>query len=265
MIPLPPLAEQKAIVEKVGALMMTCRALEAQIEHSRTYAANLLQAVLREAFSGKFVAQDANDKPVPTTAKVIPFPIRIGNISPTDLQAGVIAMAYQRHEQAPKFLQHFHHVKAEKIVHLGEAHLGMDMERVPIKAQLGQNDYPRLKKVEFRAQKKNWFDVWQEKNGGAYTYYKKSSFDALLEKVAAALGERAAEVNARAGEVFQGIGMDAQAWLDRHRQVQVCGCKITAQPSPRPSSPPSSPPSRWLPNRLKWWHSTRTAMCERGW
>ena len=50
-IPLPPLAEQAAIVERVEALMITCRALEAEIEQSRTHAAHLLQAVLKEAFA----------------------------------------------------------------------------------------------------------------------------------------------------------------------------------------------------------------------
>jgi len=51
MLPLPPLAEQAAIVERVEALMATCRALEAEIEHARTHAAHLLQAVLKEAFA----------------------------------------------------------------------------------------------------------------------------------------------------------------------------------------------------------------------
>ena len=50
-IPLPTLAEQAAIVERVEALMTTCRALEAEIEHARTHAAHLLQAVLKEAFA----------------------------------------------------------------------------------------------------------------------------------------------------------------------------------------------------------------------
>lgn len=40
-----------AIVERVEALMTTCRALEAEIEHARTHAAHLLQAVLKEAFA----------------------------------------------------------------------------------------------------------------------------------------------------------------------------------------------------------------------
>ena len=51
LVPLPPLAEQAEIVERVEALMTTCRALEAEIEHARTHAAHLLQAVLKEAFT----------------------------------------------------------------------------------------------------------------------------------------------------------------------------------------------------------------------
>jgi type I restriction enzyme S subunit len=49
--PLPPLAEQAAIVERVEALIATCRELETEIERSRTHAADLLQAVLKEAFA----------------------------------------------------------------------------------------------------------------------------------------------------------------------------------------------------------------------
>jgi hypothetical protein len=38
-------------VERVDELMTTCRALEAEIEQARTHAADLLQAVLKEAFA----------------------------------------------------------------------------------------------------------------------------------------------------------------------------------------------------------------------
>lgn len=51
VVPLPPLAEQAAIVSRVEALMATCRDLETEIDNSRTHAADLLQAVLKEAFS----------------------------------------------------------------------------------------------------------------------------------------------------------------------------------------------------------------------
>ncbi|CAM8635874.1 RMtype1_S_EcoJA65PI-TRD1-CR1_like domain containing protein [Comamonadaceae bacterium] len=61
LIPLPPLAEQAAIVARVGALMEHCEALATEITHTRTHAAHLLQAVLKEAFT---------PTPRPTTAKL---------------------------------------------------------------------------------------------------------------------------------------------------------------------------------------------------
>lgn len=50
LIPLPPLAEQKAIAEKVDSLMETIDQLEQQIKHRKQLAEDLMQTVLREAF-----------------------------------------------------------------------------------------------------------------------------------------------------------------------------------------------------------------------
>ncbi len=47
---LPPLAEQKAIVEKVDKLMNIIDRLEQQIKHRKQLAENLMQTVLRKAF-----------------------------------------------------------------------------------------------------------------------------------------------------------------------------------------------------------------------
>jgi len=52
IIPLPPLAEQQAIVEKVDRLMAKIDALEVQVKERKTQADQLMQAVLREAFNG---------------------------------------------------------------------------------------------------------------------------------------------------------------------------------------------------------------------
>ena len=49
-IPLPPLAEQQAIVAKVEKLLAICDQLEARITQNQTYAEQLMQAVLKEAF-----------------------------------------------------------------------------------------------------------------------------------------------------------------------------------------------------------------------
>jgi type I restriction enzyme S subunit len=49
-IPLPPLSEQKRIVEKVEKLLQYCEALEGEIENSVGNAEVLMQSVLQEAF-----------------------------------------------------------------------------------------------------------------------------------------------------------------------------------------------------------------------
>ena len=125
---------------------------------------------------------------------MILFPIKIPNISATDLHAGIIARAYQLHENS-KRLDYYGHVKAEKISHLVEGHLGIDLERVPFKDAAGPNDYPHLKKVESRARKAGWFEVRQAQKDGAYVLTRLNGFDALVNKTANILGDRLSEVD----------------------------------------------------------------------
>lgn len=73
-IPLPPLAEQTEIVERVQGLMDRCRELEAEIERSRAHAAALLQAVLREAFAPATSASSAAAPALPTGTAAQPAP-----------------------------------------------------------------------------------------------------------------------------------------------------------------------------------------------
>jgi type I restriction enzyme S subunit len=52
-IPIPPLEEQKAIVQKVNALMECCDALEQEVQQSQQHSEQLMQSVLREVFEGE--------------------------------------------------------------------------------------------------------------------------------------------------------------------------------------------------------------------
>jgi type I restriction enzyme, S subunit len=52
VVPLPPLAEQQAIVARVDSLMATIDTLEAQVTERKEQAQMLMQAVLRKAFAG---------------------------------------------------------------------------------------------------------------------------------------------------------------------------------------------------------------------
>ena len=51
--PLPPLEEQKAIVQKVNALMGLCDRLEQEVNLSQEHSEMLMQSCLREVFEGK--------------------------------------------------------------------------------------------------------------------------------------------------------------------------------------------------------------------
>ncbi|KXO03072.1 hypothetical protein AYK81_28695 [Bacillus thuringiensis] len=53
VIPLPPLKEQKRIIEKVNQLMLLCDELEANIEQSKQESEKLMKAVLQEAVTVK--------------------------------------------------------------------------------------------------------------------------------------------------------------------------------------------------------------------
>lgn len=52
-IPLPPLSEQHAIVQKVSTLLAYCDELEQQVRQSRSDLEVLMQAVLGEVFGGR--------------------------------------------------------------------------------------------------------------------------------------------------------------------------------------------------------------------
>ena len=217
--------EQKIILEMIEEKFSEIDQLEQTITIALQQSDALRQSILKKAFSGALVAQDANDEPasvllarikaekaaqVVTTklrkpkktqalpeqvkTNVIPFPVKIPNISATDLHAGIIARAYQLHENS-KRLDYYGHVKAEKISHLVEGHLGIDLERVPFKDAAGPNDYPHLKKVESRARKAGGFDVRQAQKDSAYVLTRLRGFDALVDKTTAILGDRLSEVD----------------------------------------------------------------------
>ena len=63
VFPLPPLAEQKRIADEVKNRLASADELEAAISSGLKQAERLRQAILRDAFTGKLVAQDPTDEP----------------------------------------------------------------------------------------------------------------------------------------------------------------------------------------------------------
>lgn len=147
-IPLPSLKDQQTIVRQLDALRAETQKLEAVYQKKIADLEELKKSILQKAFAGELTSSVSVSASV---AKVITLQ-KVNGISATDLQAGITALALQKHIE--KNQQHsFHHVKAEKIIHLSEYILNIDLERNPVKDAAGPNDFTHAKKVESRARK----------------------------------------------------------------------------------------------------------------
>jgi type I restriction enzyme S subunit len=217
LIPLPPIAEQIAIVERVEALMTTCRAVEAEIERSRTHAAHLLQAVLNEAFAPasrvELVAQNEND----SSAVVLEGTLAESVTSRVKPKAFPIAARASRRTWTPRHSKGIFYrraaldcyviekldddpelgrTKLEKISHLLEYHCCIDLEREPIRDAAGPNDYPARIKVESLAKKQKWYSTRTREGGAKIDYVPGPHISKARSTATNFIGDRKAAVDA---------------------------------------------------------------------
>jgi type I restriction enzyme S subunit len=185
VIPIPTFSEQKTIVSKLESLLDESQKLENIYRQKINDLDELKKSILQKAFNGELTASNK-------ISNVIELPIRISDISTTDLQAGIVATAFQKHQERGKVLT-FGHVKAEKIVHLAQSILNIELDREPVKDAAGPNDFRRLKSVEFRAEKARYFKTIKQSYGG-FTYTPESQFDSIIEKTKTALDDKFTEL-----------------------------------------------------------------------
>lgn len=190
-VSLPPVATQRRQAAKLDELSRETQRLAALYQQKLAALDALKKSLLHQAFSGQLTANEPAT--VFDTKPILTFPIDIEGISPTDLHAGILAMAYRLHDEAGKSAE-FTHVKAEKIAHMVEARLGINLGRSPVRDAAGPNDFPRLKKVEHRAKMANWFDFHRSATDGPYRVKMLSGFDRHIEKTRAKLADRVADV-----------------------------------------------------------------------
>lgn len=177
---LPLIGDQRETAKQVLLAQAKSERLASLANQKLDLLVELKQTIRHKAFSGELTAGIA----APAT---IPFPATIEGISTTDLHAGILAIAHRAHEANDR-LGHFGRVKGEKIAHLVEACVGVDLGRTPVKDAAGPNDYPHLKRVEHRARMAGFFSV--RRLSERYELTPKGGFDGLIERASGALGER---------------------------------------------------------------------------
>lgn len=182
---LPSLDEQRWLAGRIQEAGHESQRLESLYQRKIEVLAELKQSMLHRAFAG--------DLPAGASAPGLTlFPMTAEPISTTDLHAGVLALAYEQHEATDR-LDDFGHVKAEKMSHMIESMIGIDLGRQPVKDAAGPNDFQHLQKVEHRARKAGYFD-FRKVEGGAYRVRKYRRFGDLIERTRAGLGDRCEEV-----------------------------------------------------------------------
>jgi restriction endonuclease S subunit len=170
---LPSKSKQDEIVFKLESLSEEIIRLQVNYKQKLDDFEELKKSVLQKAFAGKLNA-DVNKK-------------QIVKVSPTDLQAAIISLALQKH-QDKKTASTFGHVKSEKIVNTAQYYLNLDLDRNPIKDAAGPNDFSQLKKVESRAQKAGFFSV--NKINGRHEYKIGNQANVVLAKGQDVLGQK---------------------------------------------------------------------------
>jgi type I restriction enzyme, S subunit len=178
-VSLPPLSEQRRLKQAFARMAEATERAANTYERRLIALATLKQSILQKAFAGELTSR------LVARTKT---QVAIAGISATDLHAGVIAIAYQKHQGHLK-QNTFGHVKAEKIAHMVEARVGIDLGRNPVKDAAGPNDYPHLMRVEHRANMAGYFSVKRLAHG-PYSFSKKNKFDEIVRRSRAALGER---------------------------------------------------------------------------
>ena len=185
--PFPTLKEQQITVHQLDALRTETQKLEAVYQKKIADLEELKKSILQKAFAGKLTSSATLNV---SSNKTIPLQ-KVEGISSTDLQAGITAIALQKHSEQNK-QDVFGHVKAEKIVHLAEYVLNVDLERSPVKDAAGPNDFPHAKKVESRAAKAGFYTVAKraaDKETG-YIFTQGRSMNSLIQKTQKCLGKR---------------------------------------------------------------------------
>lgn len=161
-VSVPPFAEQTEIVAEVDRRLSAADAAETQVEHTLQRATRFRQAILKRAFEGKLVAQDACDdvdtgflsattlSPEPARAALHIAGRRVGGVN--FRRGAIAAYAVQALHASP----HFGRTQLEKVLHIVQAHLDVDLSLQFKRHAAGPFD-KAIFPLESLAQKKGWF------------------------------------------------------------------------------------------------------------
>lgn len=162
-IPLPPLHEQRRIETKVQQLLQIVKKLEEQVQQSQVQAQQLLQSVLKEAFSNK--AKENHEDKLQTTNEY-----KERSLESQAFFRKIVLAAHIVYELCNE--NTFGHTKLMKLLYLCEEAGNMQLLTNYKKFAAGPFDKKTLVSVDAYFKKHNWFQIGEELfDGGKRTKY----------------------------------------------------------------------------------------------
>ena len=148
-IPFPPLQEQQAIVEKVHGLLAVCDELEMHLAQNESHADELMQAVLREAYS-KAPETDHSTEAEQQYNVISLKPKQIDYYKRTLLAAEIVD---QLHTEPT-----LGHLKLQKLIFLCQKTQGMQLPTNFLQQAAGPYDPKMARSIDKQLREKKWFE-----------------------------------------------------------------------------------------------------------
>jgi type I restriction enzyme S subunit len=202
-IPLPPIHEQRRAVATIEEMLARSESVAKESSMSIDRASRLRQAILKHAFEGKLVAQDAADEPaaellarirkqrqsvaaLSAAAAAARIPAKV----PKEIflrRAAVVSYTVRRLAKNPSFGR----TQLEKVLHLAQSHLGIDLRLQFERYPAGPFD-KSIYRLEGAARKNGWFSKLDRKNFGV-RYHPGPKIDAMCAHAVRDLGPKKAD------------------------------------------------------------------------
>lgn len=148
LVPFPSFLEQKAIETKVEKLLALCDQLEIQITQNQTHANQLMQAVLKEAFSYTPKVEKSVDVQPPNN--ILPFKPKGADYYKRTLLAAEIV--HQLHKEPT-----LGHLKLQKLIYLCQKTESMQLPTQFLKQVAGPYDNRMARSIDKQLKDKKWF------------------------------------------------------------------------------------------------------------
>lgn len=159
---LPPPPEQERIVAILDEARERTRRLQQIFSEQLDNVDMLNRSFLQKAFAGGFTGVGSRESRQPVRQD-------ISNTAAASFGASILAIAYEKHRVARRE-KSFGHVKAQKLLHLTESIVGIDLGRDPVKDAAGPNDFDHMRRVEDWAERREFFRFY--KSDGRYHFEK---------------------------------------------------------------------------------------------